>query len=45
VAWKKGWKRHHKEVYPSLKVDSRKMVLIERCLPETRKHPGEERYK
>jgi hypothetical protein len=34
VAWKKDLKRHHEEVYPSLKVDSRKMVLMERCLPE-----------
>jgi hypothetical protein len=35
AAWKKDWKRHHKEVYPSLKVDSLKRVLMERCLSRT----------
>jgi hypothetical protein len=34
VAWKRDWKHHHKEVYPSLRVDSLKRVLMERCLPE-----------
>ncbi len=26
--------QHHEEVYPSLKVDSLKRVMMERCLPE-----------
>jgi hypothetical protein len=29
-----AWKHHHKEVHQSLKVDSLKRVLMERCLPE-----------
>jgi hypothetical protein len=33
-AWNKDRKRHHKEVYQSLKVDSLKRVLMERCLSE-----------
>jgi hypothetical protein len=37
VAWNKDWKRHHKEVYQSLKVDSLKRVLMERCLSENTK--------
>jgi hypothetical protein len=31
VAWKKDWVHHHKEVYPSLKVEHRKRVLMDKC--------------
>ena len=32
--WKKDWKRHHLDVYPSLTVHHLKRVLIEKCLPD-----------
>ncbi len=35
AAWKKDLKRLHEEVYPSLKVDSLRRVLMEKYLPES----------
>jgi len=32
--WKKDWKRHHLDVYPSLTVDHLKRVLMTKCLPD-----------
>lgn len=35
MIWKKDWIRYHEEVYPSLRMEHLKRVLMNQCLPET----------